>query len=149
MTGHLGYGESPETLEMVFFGTNSRAAESFSFVAPVAYTLELLMLWTDKSLTVSFGVAATLGVIAGSLVYALISRTFRVEGFASPADTRNHIIGGVLMGFGGVTALGCTIGQGITGISTLAVGSIITLLAIIAGAVVTLKYQYWRLTQET
>ena len=149
VTGHLGYGENPETLEMVFFGTNSRGAESFSFVAPVAYTLELLMLWTDKSLTVSFGVAATLGMIAGSLAYALISRTFRLEGFASPTDTRNHIIGGVLMGFGGVTALGCTIGQGITGISTLAVGSIIAFFSIIAGAVVTLKYQYWRLTQET
>ena len=149
VTGHLGYGESPDTLEMVFFGTNSKLAESFSFVAPFGYTLELLMLWTDKSLAVSFGIAAALGVIAGSLAYALLSRTFRLEGFASPVDTRNHIIGGVLMGFGGVTALGCTIGQGITGISTLAAGSIISLCAMIAGAVVTLRYQYWRLTQET
>ena len=149
VTGHFGYGESSDTLEMVFFGTNSRAAESFSFVAPVAYTLELLMLWTDKSLAVTFGIAAALGVIAGSLTYAVLSRTFRLEGFASPVDTRNHIIGGVLMGFGGVTALGCTIGQGITGISALAAGSFISVSAMIAGAVVTLKYQYWRLTQET
>ena len=66
MTGHIGYGENPETLETVFFATNSKTAESFSFVAPVAYTLELLMLWTDKSLTVSFGIAAVAGVIAGS-----------------------------------------------------------------------------------
>ena len=50
VTGHLGYKENPDTLEMTFFGTNTRAAESFSFVAPLAYTLELLMLWTDKSL---------------------------------------------------------------------------------------------------
>ena len=149
VTGHFGYGESSDTLEMVFFGTNSRAAESFSFVAPVAYTLELVMLWTDKSLAVTFGIAAALGVIAGSLTYAVLSRTFRLEGFASPVDTRNHIIGGVLMGFGGVTALGCTIGQGITGISALAAGSFISVSAMIAGAVVTLKYQYWRLTQET
>ncbi len=149
VTGHLGYGENPDTLENTFFGTNSKAAESFSFVAPVAYTLELLMLWSDKSLIVSFGIAAALGMIAGSLAYALISKTFRWEGFASPADTRNHIVGGVLMGFGGVTALGCTIGQGITGISTLALGSFISLAAIIAGAVLALKYQYWRLTQET
>lgn len=149
VTGHLGYGENPDTLENVFFATNSKTAESFSFVAPVAYTLELLMLWTDKSLIVSFGIAAVLGVVSGSLVYALVSRTFRWEGFASAADTRNHIVGGVLMGFGGVTALGCTIGQGVTGISTLAVGSLIALGAMIAGAVVTVKYQYWRMMQET
>ena len=149
VTGHIGYGENPETLETVFFGTNSKAAESFSFVAPVAYTLELLMLWTDKSLTVTFGVAAVLGMVAGSTAYALWSATFRWEGFVSIADTRNHIIGGVLMGFGGVTALGCTIGQGISGFSTLALGSIITFFAIIAGAALTMKYQYWRLMQET
>lgn len=148
VTGRLGYGENPDTLEDTFFGTNSKAAESFSFVAPVAYTLELFMRWTDRSLIVSFGIAAVLGVITGSLTYALASRTFRWESFASPGDTRNHIAGGMLMGFGGVTALGCTIGQGITGISTLALGSFLSLAAIITGAALTLKYQYWRMTQE-
>lgn len=149
VSGHLGYGENPDTLETVFFGTNTRAAESFSFVAPVAYTLELLMLWTDKSLTVTFGVASALGIILGSFAYAVATRTFNLEGFASVKDTRNHMIGGILMGFGGVTALGCTIGQGVTGFSTLALGSIITLFSIIAGAAATMKYLYWRETQES
>ena len=148
VTGHLGYAENPDTLEMTFFATNSRAAESFSFVAPVAYGLELLMLWSDKSLHVTFGVAAAAGVILGSAAAALVWRTFRWEGFASLADTRNHIVGGLLMGFGGVTALGCTIGQGVTGVSTLAVGSLISLAAMIAGAALTLRYQYWRMMQE-
>lgn len=148
VSGHLGYGENPDTLEMVFFGTNTRAAESFSFVAPIAYTLELLMLWTDKSLTVTFGVASALGIILGSFAYAVATGTFNLEGFASVKDTRNHMIGGILMGFGGVTALGCTIGQGVTGFSTLALGSIITLLSIIAGAAATMKYLYWREVQE-
>src|ERR1043166_2091349 len=98
VTGHLGYKENPETLEMTFFGTNTRAAESFSFVAPLAYTLELLMLWTDKSLHATFGIAAVLGVIAGSLAYAIASKTFRWESFTSAADMRNHMIGGILMG---------------------------------------------------
>ena len=52
------------------------------------------------------------------------------------------------MGFGGVTALGCTIGQGITGFSTLALGSILTFFAIIAGSAATMKYQYWKLLRE-
>jgi uncharacterized membrane protein YedE/YeeE len=149
VTGHLGYGENPETLENTYFGTNSRSIESLSFTAPVAFTLELLMLWSDKSLTFTFGIAATLGIIAGSATYALASRTFRWEGFAGAEDTANHVVGGLLMGFGGVLALGCTIGQGLTGFSTLALGSILAFLAIIAGSALTMKLQYWRMMRET
>jgi uncharacterized membrane protein YedE/YeeE len=148
VTGHLGFAEDPQTLEDTFFGTNSHTIESLSFTAPVGYVLELLMLWSDKSLTVTFGIAATLGIIAGSFAYAIASRTFRWEGFAGAEDTANHIIGGLLMGFGGVTALGCTIGQGLTGFSTLALGSILAFLAIVAGAAATMKFQYWRMTRE-
>jgi uncharacterized protein len=148
VTGHMGFGENPETLENTYFATNSRTLESMSFIAPAAYLLELLMLWSDKSLAATFGIAVLLGMVAGSGVYALASRTFRWEGFSSAKDTANHLIGAILMGVGGVTAMGCTIGQGITGISTLAVGSIIATLAIMAGCWATLKYQYWRLESD-
>jgi len=63
-------------------------------------------------------------------------------------EMANHIVGGMLMGFGGITALGCTIGQGISGFSTLALGSMLTLAAIIAGSAATMKWQYWRMTRE-
>jgi len=119
--------------------------ESFSFVAPVAYLLELLVLWTDQSRVLTFGIAGVLGMVAGSCAMALYTRTFRWEGFASVEDTANHIAGAVLMGFGGVTALGCTIGQGLTGISTLAVGSILTFLSICGGCVLAVRYQEWRI----
>ena len=149
VTGHLGYGENPETLETAFFGTNSRTIESLSYTAPVGYTLELLMLWSDKSLTVTFGIAAVAGIILGSFAYAVASRTFRWEGFAGAEDTAMHVIGGLLMGFGGVTALGCTIGQGLTGLSTLALGSVLAFASIVAGSAATMKWQYWRMTRET
>jgi uncharacterized membrane protein YedE/YeeE len=113
-------------------------------VAPVGYLLELLLLWSDQSRIVTFGIAGVLGLAVGSAAVALATRTFRWEGFASVEDLVNHIVGGVLMGFGGVTALGCTIGQGLTGISTLALGSLLAVGAIIAGCVAALKYQYWR-----
>jgi uncharacterized protein len=148
LSGHVGYGENPDTLEMTYFGTNTRTAESLTFVAPLAYSLELLMLWTDKSRMFTFGIATTFGVILGSFAYAMISKTFRWESFASATDLRNHILGGALMGFGGVCAMGCTIGQGITGLSTLALGSFITFATIIAGSAATMKYQYWRITRE-
>jgi len=145
LTGHVGFAENPETLEMTHFGTNSHSIESVSFIAPAAYLLELLMLWSDKSLAVTFGVAVVLGVVAGSATYALASRTFRWEGFGSANDTACHVVGAILMGAGGVTAMGCTIGQGITGLSTLAVGSILATASIVAGCWATLKYQYWRI----
>jgi len=148
VTGHLGFGENPETLEETFFGTNSRTIESLSYTAPVGFALELLMLWSDKSLKVTFGIAAVIGIVLGSLAYALVSKTFRWEGFAGTEDTANHVIGGVLMGFGGVTALGCTVGQGLSGVSTLALGSILALFAIIAGSAATMKWQYWRISRE-
>lgn len=148
VTGHLGYRENPDTLEMTFYATNSGAAESFSFVAPVAYTLELLMMWTDRSLKVTFGIAAVAGVVAGAFAMALATRSFRWESFTSPADMRQHMLGGVLMGFGGVTAMGCTIGQGLTGLSTLALGSFITFGMIVAGAAATMKLQYWQMMRE-
>lgn len=149
VSGHLGYlPEDPETLQEAFLATNSGRMESMTFVAPQAYTLELLMLWSDTSRKVSFTIASGLGVIAGSMVYALATRSFRWEGFRDIEDTANHLVGAALMGFGGVVAMGCTIGQGITGFSTLAAGSILTFCAIVAGAVATLKYQYWRLMRE-
>ena len=146
MLGHLE--EDPNTLQEAFVATNSGRMESFSFVAPLAYTLDYLMLWTDKSKIITYGIASALGVIAGSCAYALWSKTFRWEGFRDAEDTAMHMVGGILMGFGGITALGCTVGQGISGFSTLALGSIVTFAAIIAGSAATMKWQYWRIGRE-
>jgi hypothetical protein len=149
VSGHIGYvAEDPETLQEAFVATNTGRMESFSFVAPLAFTIEYLMFWTDKSRIVTYGIASAFGVIAGSAAYAIATRTFRWEGFRDAEDTALHIIGGTLMGFGGITALGCTIGQGITGFSTLALGSILTFAFIVIGSAVTMKFQYWRMTRE-
>ncbi|MER2552105.1 MAG: YeeE/YedE family protein [Thauera sp.] len=149
VTGHLGHiGEHPDTLEEVFLATNSGRAESLSFVAPHAYTLELLLLWSDASRKMSFGIASALGVIAGAAAMALATRSFRIESFRDAGDLVRHIAGGLLMGFGGVTALGCTLGQGVSGLSTLALGAALSTLAIVAGATATMKLQYWLMTRE-
>ena len=150
VTGNLGYlAEDPDTLMEAFVATRSARPESFSFVGPVANTLELLQFWTDKFTRMTFGVAIVLGTLAGSFGHAALTRGLHWESFASAADTRNHIIGGVLMGFGGVTAVGCTIGQGITGLSTLALGSILVWLSIVAGSSLTMVLQYQRMLRES
>jgi uncharacterized membrane protein YedE/YeeE len=148
-TGHLGHlAEHPVTLEETFVGTQGGRMESLTFVAPIAYTVDWLILFSDKSKVLTFGIASTVGVVLGSALVALAQRSFRWEGFASTEDTANHLVGAVLMGIGGVTALGCTVGQGLTGISTLALGSFVALAGIGAGAVLALRYQVWRLEQS-
>ncbi len=146
VSGQLGHvAEHPETLEETFVATNSTRMESLSFVAPVAYTVDWLLFFSDKSKVLTIGIVSTLGVVVGSALVALAGRSFRWEGFAGAEDTANHLVGAVLMGVGGVTALGCTVGQGLSGVSTLAIGSFIALAGIIAGAVLALRYQVWRL----
>ena len=114
--------------------------ESMTFIAPSGNTINYIMTFTGA--TINFGIAVVLGVIAGSFLYAILTRTFRIETFASRDDLINHLLAGLLMGFGGVLAVGCTIGQGVTGMSTLALGSLIALVSIIAGSAVTIKMQY-------
>jgi len=149
LSGHVGYlAEDPVTLEEKFIATNSGRMESLSFVAPQAYFLELFMLWSDKSRVMTFGIATVLGMFAGSLAWSLATRSFRLESFRDAEDLIHHLVGGALMGFGGVLALGCTIGQGISGLSTLALGSFLAFFSIIAGAALTMKIQYWRLMKQ-
>jgi len=149
VSGRLGFvPEHPVTLEAVHLATNTQRMESLTFVAPIAYTADWLILFSDASKTLTLGVVSVAGVVVGSAAVALATRSFRWEGFAGTEDTANHLVGAVLMGVGGVTAMGCTIGQGLTGVSTLALGSFIALAGIMAGAVLALRYQVWRLEQE-
>jgi len=146
VSGRLGHlMEHPVTLEEVFLATNSQRMESLSFVAPVAYTLDWLILFSDKSKLLTMGIVSCMGVVLGSFVVARAKGTFRWQGFGGTEDTANHLVGAVLMGVGGVTAMGCTVGQGLSGISTLALGSFIAVAGIVAGAVAALRYQVWRL----
>ena len=126
VSGHLGFvaGGSGHARGEVRRDELRTHGVVFSYTAPVAYLLELLML-VDRPVArcVTFGIAGVLGMLVGSAAMAIATKTFRWEGFTNREDLANHIVGGILMGFGGVTALGCTIGQGLTGISTLAIGS--------------------------
>jgi hypothetical protein len=141
VSGNLGFvAEDPNTLEEVFLVTNSGRMESLSFVAPYAFTLDWLMLYSDTSKVISLGIAAVAGMISGSACVALLTKSFRWESFRDTEDTANHLVGAALMGFGGVTALGCTVGQGLSGISTLAIGSFLALPGFIFGAYLALLY---------
>ena len=115
--------------------------ESFTFVAPTGESLQYLMTYTGS--TIKFGIAAVAGVIFGSFLYAVLTRKFHVETFIVRGDMVRHILGGILMGFGGVLALGCTVGQGITGMSTLALGSLMALVSIVFGSALTMKVEYY------
>jgi hypothetical protein len=123
------------------------APQSYTFINPLGQTLGYAAGGFERAL-LSFGVMAVFGVIAGSLLWALISRSFRFEWFSSVQDFVYHVIGAVLMGFGGTLAMGCTVGQAITGVSTLAIGSIVTFAAIFLGSALTMKVQYYKMVYE-
>ncbi len=146
VSGHLGYvAENPDTLQEAFLGTSSGRAEAFSFVAPAAYTLNWLIYFSDASNVLTVGIVSVFGMVLGSAACALAMGRFRWEGFGGTEDVANHLWGAVFMGVGGVTALGCTIGQGLSGISTLSATSFVAVASIISGAVAALKYQAWRM----
>jgi uncharacterized membrane protein YedE/YeeE len=123
------------------------AAQSFTFINPIGQSYGYTIAGFDRAM-ISFGLVAVFGVILGSLLWALLSRSFRLEWFVDMKDFFMHAIGAVLMGFGGVLAMGCTIGQGITGVSTLAIGSLLTFFSIVFGSALTMKIQYYKLVYE-
>ena len=144
LTGGSIGREWREFAEMASVVPSRVQVQSYTFVAPMGDTLRYLFDPLNFSL-VNFGVVAVAGVILGSSLWAILAGQFRIEWFASWSDFGNHAVGAVLMGIGGVLSMGCTFGQAITGISTLAIGSILTFLAIVIGAAGTMKYQYWRI----
>ncbi len=115
--------------------------QSYTFINPMA-DLARVVMNPGKWSFVTFGLVSLLGVIVGSFLYALVARKFRIEWFGSFADFLRYVVGAVLIAVGGVVAMGCTIGQGVTGTSTFALGSFLTLAAIIFGAALTMKTQY-------
>ncbi|OOZ42080.1 YeeE/YedE family protein [Solemya elarraichensis gill symbiont] len=122
-------------------------AQSFTFINPMGQTFGYAKSGFDGAF-LTFGIMALAGVILGSLVWSLISKSFRIEWFASFGDFFAHLIGAILMGLGGVLAMGCTIGQAITGASTLAVGSFVAFGGIVFGSALTMKIQYYKLVYE-
>ncbi|MCC0004733.1 MAG: YeeE/YedE family protein [Methylobacteriaceae bacterium] len=114
------------------------APVSLTFTRPAGDALEWIQRFTAQRVP-NFGVACVFGVIFGAFLGAITSGRFRLATFQDSSDTLRNMFGAVLMGVGGVMALGCTIGQAVTGVSTLAIGSIIAFVAIVLGGVVGIR----------
>jgi hypothetical protein len=121
--------------------------QSFTFINPMGESI-IYLTESANIYYLTFGVTALLSVIIGSFIYSIISKNFRIEWFQSKEDFKRHIIGAILIGIGGVLSLGCTIGQGVSGVSTLALGSFITLISIVIGAAIAMKIEYYNAVYE-
>ncbi len=122
--------------------------QSFTFINPLGEYISWVLDFSNVSVLLTVGMCAAFGLFAGSLADSIIRREFHFVWFVSLKDFAANAIGGMLMGIGGVLALGCTIGQGISGVSTLALGSFMAVAAIIFGSAITLKVQYYKLLYE-
>lgn len=128
-------------------GSTNLQPQSFTFISPIGQMFGYVGS-SFESAFLTFGVVSVLGVILGSFIWTLITRSFRIEWFNSFKDFYMHMIGAVLMGFGGVLGLGCTVGQAITGVSTLALGSFLVFISIVFGSALTMKIQYYQMVYE-
>ena len=135
VSGVLGHGlEHPETLEEFFVATSSRKMEALSLTAPMALGLDALMYLSDGTKRFTIGMVSVLGICVGAFSSAKQQGTFKLEGFSNVSDLVRHLVGASLMGVGAVMAMGCSIGQGLSGLSTLNVVSLAATLSILAGA---------------
>lgn len=114
------------------------AAGSLTFVRPAGDTLDYLMRATAFA-AMPFAVVTTLGTLLGAFLGAFLHRRFALATFMDSNDMLRNLFGAVLMGVGGVLALGCTVGQAVTGLSTLAAGSLITFIFIVIGGIAGMK----------
>ncbi len=120
---------------------------SLTYVRPTADTIEWLQRFT-AGMVPGFGVATVLGALLGSFIAAKQMGRFHVATFSNVSDTKRNLAGAALMGIGGVMALGCTIGQGVTGISTLALGAFVTFAGIVYGGMRGMAYLEQALMDE-
>ena len=104
---------------------------SLTFIAPIADALQYMMLSTGS--TLNFGIVTVFAVFAGSLATALATGRFHLEGYQSPRHMLRSAGGAALMGAGGVMAFGCSVGQGLTGLSTLSLASFVAVAGILIG----------------
>ncbi|QDW37562.1 YeeE/YedE family protein [Bradyrhizobium sp. KBS0727] len=116
---------------------NPTPVTSLTFIAPIADALQYVMLSTGS--TLNFGIVTVFGVFAGSLVTALLTGRFHLEGYQSPRHMLRSAGGAALMGAGGVMAFGCSVGQGLTGFSTLALASLVAVAGIMLGTAAGLR----------
>ena len=107
---------------------------SLTFVRPTGDAIDWLQRFTAARIP-GFGTATVFGALIGAALTSLAMGRFKLTTYSDARDARRNLGGALLMGIGGVLALGCTVGQGITGISTLALGSFLTFAAIVAGGV--------------
>ena len=113
--------------------------QSYTFIRPMG---DLLLAATNPvPYIVTFGLVAFIGVGIGSFLMSLITLSFRPQFFSSPLEALRYLVGGLLVGLGGIMGMGCTLGQGVAGMSTMAIGSLVDLIALLIGAIIGIKMQ--------
>lgn len=127
ITGYLGHDEF-----------DPKPPVSFTFVRPLGDSVLYAML--SSGMALNFGIASVAGVLLGAHLVARVKNELHREGFDGDKEMARHLTGSAFMGIGGVLALGCTIGQGMSGISTLALSAPLALVAIFVGATLGLRY---------
>ena len=108
-----------------------------TFVYPTAKSIELFMLYEVNEF--SFPISLVCGIVVGAFLMSKLNRKYSFGCTAAGGENRvrDNMIGGALMGSGGMLSIGCTVGQGLTGLSTLAFASAVAIISIFISATIT------------
>ena len=118
---------------------NGMGTQSYTFIRPMG---DLLYITSNPEWYVlTFGLVAFLGVGVGSILVSVLTRRFHLVWFSSVRELLRYAIGGTMVGIGGILGMGCTLGQGVAGVSTLSLGSFVDLFALLLGAYVGIRIQ--------
>jgi len=149
LSAHVGHVlENPLTLEEVYLASSSGKIEALTFVSPMAYLIEWLIYFSDQSKVLNYACVCALGVLSGAFACALKNKKLRWEGFSGVQDVAFHLSGALMMGVGGVVAMGCTFGQGLSSLSTLSLNAFEVIAFIVLGAQMAFRYQTYTLEKD-
>ena len=112
--------------------------EAGAFVTPVGDLIMQLIVVTGE--LPDYAVGLVVGVLAGAALAAWRGSDMRWEACDDARELSRHLLGAFLMGTGGVFAVGCTIGQGVSAVSLMAVSTPLTLVSMALGARMGLGY---------
>ena len=143
--GNLAFvPENEITLDYAYLGNSSRNIQSLSMILPYAYLFDWLMYSSDSMRVLNANTMLIIGLILGSFMIYILSKksnaNSNLQFFKTPKDFIQYFFGSIFMGIGGVFALGCSIGQGLSGFSTLNLGSLVSIIGMYIGAKIIYKH---------
>ncbi|MEA1913927.1 MAG: YeeE/YedE family protein [Campylobacterota bacterium] len=122
------------------------STQSLSFVYPIGRSVQYLHNSLDSTYVI-FSMWIVAGVLLGAFISSLFNPQYSKKlqcdsSQQNPPKLAQKVFGGAMMGIGGILTVGCTVGQGLSGLSTLSLASFLAITSIYISAYLTAKWMH-------